>query len=87
MSYEPNPEWAPLDDSAIQTIACPSCGEHLVLQAEDESPIYQNTYYNHRHIPPEVYMTCVNDECDCYDAEVVVKLKVKLEVVELYEVN
>jgi hypothetical protein len=88
MSYNPNPEWAPVDDSVIQTIPCPECGEHLVLQGEDdENPLYQGTYYHPRHIPPEVIMWCVNYECDLCEVEVVVKLKVNLEVAELYEPN
>jgi hypothetical protein len=88
MSYNPNPEWATVDDSALQTIVCPECGEHLVLQDDDdENPLYQATYYNPRHIPPEVIMWCRNDECEEYEVEVAVKLEVKLEVVELYERN
>jgi hypothetical protein len=81
MSYNPNPKWAAVDDSAIQSIVCPDCGENLVLQGSDD------VYYEPRHIPPEVTMWCVNDECDLCEVEVTVKLKVKLEVVELYESN
>jgi hypothetical protein len=83
MSYNPSPNWAPVDDSAIQSIKCPECGEHLVLQDDDEeNPIYQATYYNPRHVPPKVIMWCSNDECDLHEVEVIVKLKVKLEVVD-----
>ncbi len=88
MSYNPNPEWAPVDDSVLHTIKCPECGEHLVLQDEDdENPLYDATYYSPRRIPPEIIMGCVNEECDLHEVEVTVKLKVKLEVVELYESN
>ena len=27
MSYNPNPEWAPMDDSVLNKVKCPSCGD------------------------------------------------------------
>ena len=83
MSYNPNPEWAPVDDSVLQTIACPDCGRHLVQQCEEsEDPLYQATYYEPRHIPSKIIMWCMNEDCESYEREVTVKLKAKLEVMD-----
>lgn len=82
MSFNIEPEWAPLDTSAIENIACPHCQEKFGNYEEVTEVLFNNTYYTARHIPKKLIFTCFNPDCTHVDEDFIINLKTVIHVVE-----
>jgi deoxycytidylate deaminase len=64
MSYNADPKWAEI---ILPEMPCPTCGRVLTNFGEGIADIIMHSsYYEARHIPPELTLACDNPECaDC----------------------
>lgn len=81
MSFSIDHDWASVDTSDLESLSCPKCqGILSSFLDRDENPIYGVTYYAPRHIPPYVWLTCTNEDCELFEESIRVNLTVKINV-------
>lgn len=77
MSYKFEPEWT--DKISLPEknhMICPTCGEIACNVDAVMDCLWQGSYYEPRHIPPQLIFTCGNEACPACDEDFYVGLEV-----------
>lgn len=88
MSYNPDPNWT--EDFIIpdeNELSCPVCNETPEDAGDIMDTLKSLDYYEPRHIPPHLLLTCYNLDCSHCDEDFKVYLRAVVSVVKTVAVT